>query len=151
MAKQQLKLNPALKQLKILVGDWDMELSEASFLPDPKSKVHGPSSFEFIEKGAFLVMYQGDKGVPQARWLISRDDSTDFYKVLYFDARGVSRVYEMSFKNGEWKMWRNSPRFSQRFKGVISKDHNTITAEWEKSDDGKSWEHDFNVKYTRVK
>jgi len=140
--------NAALERLKIFVGDWDMEISRASFLPDSQTKIHGPVSFSWIEHGAFLVMYQGEK-VPQATWLIGRDESTDSYKVLYFDARGVSRIYEMTFKNGVWKMWRNAPKFSQRFKAVISKDHNTITAEWEKSNDGKKWEHDFNVKYTR--
>ena len=126
-----------------------MEISRASFLPDPQTKIHGPASFKWIEHGAFLVMYQGEKAVPQATWLIGRDESTDSYKVLYFDARGVSRIYEMSFKSGVWKMWRSVPNFSQRFRGVLNKDHNTIIAEWEKSNDGKKWEHDFDVKYTR--
>ena len=95
-------------------------------------------------------MYQGEKEVPQATWLIGRDESTDLFKVLYFDARGVLRIYDMSFKNGEWKMWRNAPGFSQRFNGVLGKSHNTITAKWEKSDDGQKWEHDFYIRYTRV-
>ena len=145
-----LKPNPALGRLQVLVGDWDMELSGASFLPTLQAKVHGPASFKWIENGAFLVMYQGEKNVPQATWLIGRDESTDLFEVLYFDARKVSRIYEMSFKNGEWKMWRNGPGFSQRFKGVLGKNRNTITAEWEKSDDGQKWKHDFYVKYTRI-
>jgi hypothetical protein len=123
----------------------------ASFLPDPQTKIHGLTTFEWVEKGAFLAMYQGDKGTPQATWLIGRDEFTDSYKVLYFDSRGVSRIYEMSFKKGEWKMWRNSPGFSQRFKGVLSKNHKTIQAEWEKSKDGRKWEHDFNIRYTKMK
>jgi hypothetical protein len=147
---QSLKPNPALRRLEVLAGDWDVELSGASFLPDPQAKVHGPASFNWIENGAFLVMYQGEKEVPQATWLIGRDESTDLFKVLYFDGRKVSRIYEMSFKNGEWKMWRDAPGFSQRFKGVLGKNHNTITAEWEKSDDGRKWEHDFYAKYTRI-
>jgi predicted DNA-binding ArsR family transcriptional regulator len=56
----------------------------------------------------------------------------------------------MSLQNSEWKMWRNVPGFSQRFRGILSENHNTITAEWEKSDNGQKWEHDFNVKYTRI-
>ncbi len=80
---------------------------------------------------------------------MSRDESTAPFKVLYFDARRVSRVYEMSFNNGVWKMWRNAPGFSQRFKGVLGKSGNTIVAEWEKSNDGRKWEHDFNVRYTK--
>lgn len=127
-----------------------MELSEASFLPYPKAKVHGPASFNWVENGAFLVMHQGEKDVPQATWLIGRDESSDLYKVLYYDARGVSRIYEMSFNDGVWKMWRNAQGFSQRFKGVLGKSRSSITAEWSKSNDGKKWEHDFNVKYTRM-
>ncbi len=57
----------------------------------------------------------------------------------------------MSFSGNLWKLWRHSPGFSQRFEGRISKDGNTITAEWEKSNDGRTWEHDFDVTYTRMK
>ena len=73
------------------------------------------------------------------------------YTVLYYDAQSVSRIYEMSFSESEWKMWRNSPNFSQRYEGQISKDGNTIAARWEKSSDGTTWEHDFNITYTRIK
>ena len=55
----------------------------------------------------------------------------------------------MSFKDGVWKIWRNSPSFSQRFRGVLDKNNNTITAKWEKSSGGQKWEHDFDVKYER--
>jgi hypothetical protein len=143
------KPNPALSRLVTLVGDWDMELSGASFLPNPQAKMHGPASFNWIENGGFLVMYQGEKADPQATWLISRDESSDLFKVLYFDARRVSRIYEMSFKDSEWKMWRNAPGFHQRFKGVLARNHKTITGVWEKSTDGREWEHDFYVKYTK--
>jgi hypothetical protein len=131
------------------VGDWDVELSGASFLPDPQAKVHVSTSFKWIENGAFLAMYQGEKKVPQAIWLMGRDESTDLFKVLYSDARGVSRIYEMSFENGKWGMSRIAPGFSQRFHGVLSKNHNAIAAEWEKSKDGNKWEHDFYMKYSR--
>ena len=49
--------NPSLKQLEILVGDWNMELSNASFLPNPSDIVKGHASFEWLEDGAFLMMY----------------------------------------------------------------------------------------------
>jgi len=88
---------------------------------------------------------------PEAVWLIGRDESTPDYKVLYFDSRGVSRVYEMSFAGGVWKMWRETPAFRQRYEGNISDDGNTITARWEKSSDGVRWEHDFDITYTRAR
>jgi hypothetical protein len=145
--------NPALNRLEILAGDWEMELSNASFLPSSSDTVTGHISFEWLESGAFLVMYMGNKpsGTPDAVWLISRDESTQNYTVLYYDTRKVSRVYEMSFLDDEWKMWRNSPDFSQRFEGKFSDDRNIITARWEKSTNGSTWEHDFDVKYTKVR
>ena len=48
-------------------------------------------------------------------------------------------------------MWRDSPKFSQRFEGRFSKDKRTITAYWEKSLDGKKWEHDFDLRYTKAR
>jgi hypothetical protein len=139
------EFNPALQQLAVLVGDWEMELSNASFLPNPSDTVKGAVSFDWIENGAFLCMRMGSN----ALWLISRDDAVPDYKVFYYDARKVSRIYEMSFSDRVWKMWRNSPTFSQRYEGKISNDGHTITAKWEKSDDGNLWEHDFDVTYTR--
>jgi hypothetical protein len=124
--------NPALQQLKILVGDWDMKLSNAAFLPSSSDTITGHVAFEWLEGGAFLVMYMGNKppNNPDAIWLISRDESMQNYTVLYYDTRNVSRIYEMSFSRGIWKMWRNSPDFSQRFEGKFSDDDNIITAQW---------------------
>lgn len=145
--------NPALKDLEILAGDWDMELSNASFLPAPSDTVMGHASFEWLEGGAYLVMYMGSKppGTPDAIWLIGRDESRPNYTVLYYDTRKVSRAYEMSFSKGTWKIWRNSPGFSQRFEGKLSEDGTIIRAHWEKSTDGSTWEHDFDVRYTKVR
>lgn len=144
--------NPALKDLEVLVGNWKMELSNASFLPRSSDTVTGFVSFEWLEDGAFLVMYMGNRppSTPDAIWLIGRDESTHHYLVLYYDTRKVSRVYEMSFSDDTWKMWRNSLGFSQRFEGKFSNDGNIITAHWEKSSDGATWEHDFDVTYTKV-
>jgi hypothetical protein len=144
--------NPALQDLEILVGDWKMELANASFLPSSSETMTGHASFEWLEQGAFLVMYMGSQpmGTPDAIWLINRDASTPNYVVLYYDNRKVSRVYEMSFLDGTWKMWRNSPDFSQRFEGKVSDDGNTITAHWEKSSNGSIWENDFNITYRKV-
>jgi len=137
----------------MLVGKWVMEISNASFLPDRLTVTRGGVSFEWFDSGEFLIMRQGRKGVGPnyATWLIGRDESVSDYAVLYIDDRRVSRVYEMSFGKGGWKIWRNSPKFSQRFEGKISTDKKTITAYWEQSVDGKNWTRDFDLKYTRRK
>jgi hypothetical protein len=141
--------NPALKDLERLVGDWDMELFGASFLPDPEARVRGSAAFKWMLGGALLVMSQG-AGTPTATWAIGRDESSEDYVVLYFDNRGVSRVYEMSFSERVWRMWRDNPGFSQRFEGTVSEDGRTIDAAWQKSVDGVEWEHDFNLTYTKA-
>jgi hypothetical protein len=152
-AHKQSIQNPALKPLEVLAGDWVMELSNASFLPNPSDKLEGYVSFKWLEKGGFLVMRQGDKlaGPPTASWIIGRDDSQQNYTILYYDSRGVSRKYEMSFRDGIWKIWRESLGFWQRFEGKVNKGGNSISAYWEKSKDGKTWEHDFDISYTRMK
>ena len=145
--------NPALKPLEGLVGEWEMELSNASFLPRSSEPVKGPPvSFSWGEHGAFLMMRMGDKapGPPQALWLIHRDEAAPNYTVLYYDARSVSRVYEMSWQDQVWKMWREAPGFWQRYEGRVSQNGKTITARWEKSSDGTMWEHDFDVTYMKV-
>ena len=144
--------NPALRELEFLVGEWDMELSEAAFLPSMSDTVKGRVSFRWVEDGAFLQMQQREKiaGPPMSVWNIGRDETSGRYAVLYYDGRGVSRIYEMSLENGTWKMWRDAPGFAQRYEAAISSDHNTMHARWEKNVDGSTWLLDFKMTYTRI-
>ena len=88
---------------------------------------------------------------PTATWIIGRDDSSETYTALYYDSRGVSRVYQMSFSEDVWTLWREAPGFWQRFSGTLSDDGSSIRGAWEKSPEGSSWEHDFDMVYTRIK
>ena len=80
---------------------------------------------------------------------IGHDDSVGTCCMLASDERGVSRLLQMSLEGGVWKMWRDSPGFSQRVTGTISSDGNTITWHGELSYDGSNWEQDLDVTYTR--
>ncbi len=144
--------NPALAKLAFLVGNWDMALSDASFLSDPEQVVHGYLGCAWIEGGAALAMHQGSEPStpPSAKWIIGRDDASPDYSVLYSDARGVSRIYAMTFTAGTWRLWRDNANFSQRFQATVSDDRHSIVGHWEKASDGKGWEHDFKVTYTRL-
>jgi hypothetical protein len=147
---EAMTTNPALDELKFLPGDWDMDLSEASFLPDPDARLQGAVTFDWIEQGAALAMHMGGVGTPVAIWIIGRDDAEPGYQVLYADGRGVSRVYQMSFGAGVWRMWRDTPEFSQRFDAEVNAGQTEIDGSWRKSvDGGLTWEHDFRVRYTR--
>jgi hypothetical protein len=135
------KTNPALERLSVLEGEWNIEMSSMSFHPDPSAVVRGRVFFEWLEGGIFLIQRQEPPGpeVPRGTWIIGPDDTAGTYCVLHYDSRGVSRVYQMSLNDGVWKVWRDFPGFSQRFTGTFSEDGNTITAHWEKSNDGSTW------------
>lgn len=61
----------------------------------------------------------------------------------------------MSFADGIWKLWRDSPDFSpfdfaQRFTGTFADGDRRIDARWEIAEDGETWETDFDLTYTKV-
>ncbi len=140
--------NPALKDLDVMVGEWNM-LGNHPMIPNP---VKGHSSFGWLEDGAFFYWRPSylQPGPPSGIAIIGRDDSEGNYSMLYFDERGVARIYEMSFKGKTWKLWRISPGFSQRMSGKMSDDLNTIDLHGEKSSDGVHWEQDLDLTFTRV-
>jgi hypothetical protein len=143
--------NPALANLQPLVGHWRMEIHNASFLPDVDARVTGSIDIDWIENGSALCLRQGDwENPPAAVWIIGRDESEAGYLALYADGRGVSRIYRMSLDGAVWRMWRDTPEFSQRFEARVEPDAGAIRGRWEKStDDGATWEHDFNIDYIR--
>lgn len=144
--------NPSLSELAFLIGDWDMALSRAAFLPDQDAEVHGRVEVRAIEEGGLLAMRQvvERSGPPAATWVIGRDEALAGYTALYTDNRGVSRVYEMTVAGAEWRMWRNNPEFSQRFDATVSSERDEIVGEWQKRSSAGDWEHDFDVRYTRL-
>lgn len=111
----------------------------------------GSVEIDWIEDGSVLRIRQGDpEHPPAAVWIIGRDASETEYSVLYADDRGVSRVYRMNFKHARWLMWREKPEFSQRFNAEMDSDARMIRGRWEKfTDQGTTWEHDFNIDYLR--
>ena len=140
----QLPPNPALKDLEALIGEWEVEVPQ---FPGQR----GQAVFEWLEGGSFLRFHaDAPDPAPSATLIISRDDVSEDYTIFHYDSRGVSRVYQMSFGAGIWKMWRQAPGFSQRFSGTLSGDGNSIRGRWEKSPDGSRWEHDFDLVYTKL-
>lgn len=144
--------NVALDQLTSLIGEWDLEITSMSFREDPSAVERGHSSFAWLEGGAFLVQHSeiSASDFPRSVAVIGADDEAATYRMLYYDSRGVSRIYRMTFSGGIWTIWRDAPGFSQRFHGMFSEDGKVITARWEKSHDGSHWEHDFALTYKKA-
>ena len=136
--------NTPIKRLEPFIGEWGLPGS-------------GRTVFEWMPGGQFLVQRWEvpDPAVPDGIAIIGFDPSRGTYLQHYFDSRGVARVYEMGFGDGVWTLRRESADFSpldfsQRFTGTFSDDGKTIAGRWESSSDGSSWEHDFDLTYTRV-
>jgi len=140
-----------LKALDVFVGQWNLA---TSFAPDPAEAPRASTTFEWLSGGRSSSSV-GRSSIPTRQTGIaiigwSSDEAALLHH--YFDSRGVSRVYEMTFSDRTWTLQRfaTAPDFSQRFTGTFSEDANTITGRWESSADGTNWTHDFDLTYTRV-
>lgn len=160
----------ALERLGVFAGEWALE---ASFPGDTPAAAQQPagapragggtgsgasSVFEWTLGGQFLVQRTEARlaGAPDSLAIVTLDPGTETYTQHYFDSRGTARLYAMSFAAGTWQLLRDSPDFSpldfrQRFTGTFSEDGDTIRGTWEKSFDGSTWEHDFDLTYRRVR
>jgi hypothetical protein len=145
----------SLEALRPFVGEWSLV---ASFKDLPPADAGARVGFEWLPGERFLIE-RWEVPVPEAPdgiAIIGADPEREGdYLQHYFDARGVARVYKMSFRDGVWKLWRDEPDFSpldfaQRYTGTFSDDGKTIVGAWEISHDGKTWEHDFDLTYTRA-
>ncbi|WP_436761431.1 hypothetical protein [Streptosporangium sp. V21-05] len=149
--------HPALARLDVLVGRWTVQ---------PKVDGVGSAWTEFAwqEGGAFLRQYTDADPIPPTTpdpWrdhapfptttVIGLDDAAGEFTTLYADARGVYRVYRMTFADDVWTMWRDAPGFNQRFTGTLSADGDTVDGRWEMSENGVTWNLDFELTYTRVR
>jgi len=151
----QSAASPELAPLEPLVGQWTIE---AVFPNLPPTDARGRVVFEWMTGGQFLLQ-RWEVPVPEAPdglAIIGLDGSGPAYLQHYFDSRGVARVYAMSFDDRVWKLSRTTADFSpldflQRFTGTFSDDGRTIEGSWEICHDGSTWEHDFDIVYTRVR
>ena len=143
-----------LERLEVLIGEWSMEVS----LPGaPPGDIGARLSFEWMPGRQFVVQ-RWQVPVPEAPdglAILGFNEPRDTFLQHYFDSRGVARVYEMSFGDGEWKLWRDAEDFSpldfsQRYTGRFTDDGQTIEGAWEIAHDGTTWEHDFGLTYRRL-
>lgn len=141
--------NPALEPLNALVGEWSTTGSHPMM---PNVSLKGHATFEWIEGGAYLKINSeiDHPEFPTGMAIIGSDNDSEQMQVLYFDERKISRIYNFSIEGNVWKWWRNDPKFSQRFTVEISEDGNTMISKGEMCRDGKNWEGDLDLTYTRV-
>jgi hypothetical protein len=133
-----------LNQLDVLLGDWVTE-SKAY------SEGRGFTTVAPTEDGKFLRIESRaeDDRFPLSTQLVGSDESRDECTALYYDSRGVHRVYGMSVADGVWRMWRDAPGLNQRYVGTIKDGGQRIEGRWEMSEDGERWHVDFDLTYRK--
>ena len=148
--------NSAIRLLEPFIGEWTLE-ADIPNLPPADPDLRAVTTFEWMPGEQFLVQRWEvpHPAAPDGIAIIGFDPGRETYLQHYFDSRGVARLYEMSFSDGVWSLRRQTPDFSpldfrQRFEGRFSDDGATIAGRWEISSDGSSWEHDFDLTYTRA-
>jgi hypothetical protein len=141
-----------LARLEPFVGEWRIEAPTFA-LPRELADA-ARTTFEWTLGGAFLLQ-QMSFPVPEAPdgLTLIGPDSGDGYTQHYFDSRGIARVYAMTFDGRDWILERHAPDFSelsfhQRWQGTLEGD--SIHGRWETSPDGREWELDFELVYTRL-
>lgn len=136
-----------LDRLNAFIGEWRLE---ASFAEQP-----GRAVFEWLLGDRFLIERAEVPGAPDSVAIVGLSDNGEGYTQHYFDSRGLARVYAMTFSDGRWTLLRDAPDFTplafpQRFTGEFSADGRMISGRWERCGDGTSWQHDFDLVYTKV-
>ena len=150
-----------LQPLNRLVGNW---ITEATHPALPGIVVHGTVAIEWLEGQRFLIL-RSCNDHPDFPDSISIIGITDVDRVgeqadespassgrlfmHYFDARGVFRVYQVNIDAEAWKIWRNAPRFSQRFTGSFADNGLTIGGLWQLCEDEAHWNDDLKIIYRR--
>ena len=142
--------NRRLEPLGFLVGEWSTTGSHPML---PGKTLHGRTSFEWAEDGAFLIMRSeiDEPEIPSGIGVIGTDADASECSMLYFDERGVSRRYLVDLRSDRWHWWRDSPGFSQRFTGTLVDGGTRIVGKGELCRDGASWEDDLQLTYTRMR
>jgi hypothetical protein len=137
--------------LDVLVGDWKITMTEAWFLESMDTEIHGSAKFEWIgsDRDAFLQMTSELNGEPAWDYVIGRSDPHDAFTALSHDERGVSRVFQMTFRDGEWTMLREDPDFHQRLVSTVEPDRIVMRAD-ASDDEGQTWRMDLKVYFERV-
>jgi hypothetical protein len=145
---------PALERLAAFVGAWTLE---GSLPAAPGVVARGRAAFEWLAGGRFLIeRWEVERPeFPDGIAIIGLDRDGEAFTQHYFDSRGVARVYAMTVRDGVWTLLRDAPDFSpldfwQRFTGEFSADGRAISGRWETSQDGSTWEHDFDLTYRKL-
>jgi hypothetical protein len=125
-----------------LLGTWESSMQHVA-IPEP---IVGRQLFERVLDGAFVML----------RWTSDHPDVPDAIALLeegkyhYFDVRGLTRLFDLEVDDSGWSMIRRDSDFWQR-STVRFVGSDAMEGAGENShDEGKTWEHDYSISFTRL-
>ena len=138
--------SPEMEALDILVGEWQVTLSDASFELPAEAFEPSPATISWVGEAFVLV----DWPAGESTMGLGRSSANEAYRALYHDQRGVDRLFAMTFADGEWTLLREDPDFHQRWIATVTPDR--IAGRWEASEDeGATWRKDFDLTFERAR
>jgi hypothetical protein len=139
-----------MDELRVLAGEWTMHIA---LQPEHGGPLDGHCTIAWMP-GERLLTVRTEIAPPVPSSLSIIASTAGGYTQHYFDARGVIRLYAMTFRDRVWRLSRTTADFSplefcQRFTAAFDGD-DVIRGAWERSPDGRDWELDFRLTYRRV-
>jgi Protein of unknown function (DUF1579) len=156
--------SPPTRRLGALVGRWR---SEGHVVGDPPVPITGTDTYEWLPGGFFLLHHVdvliGQQQVQAIELIGGYDPATDSYTARAYDDQG--NVTVMGARVDEQGVWRFTgggdvaavarPASADAGGAVrstltVSPDRSGMTARWERSDDGASWQPWMDMTFTRM-
>ncbi|HEV8566709.1 MAG TPA: DUF1579 family protein [Actinoplanes sp.] len=157
--------SPQTQRLGALVGRWR---SEGHIVGDPPVPITGTDIYEWLPGGFFLVHHVdvviGDQQVQAIELIGEYDPTIDAFTARAYDNEGNVTVMQARVdEQGVWTFTGGGdvaavarPDSADAGGAVrstltISPDRDGMTAKWERSDDGASWQPWMDMTFTRMR
>src|SRR5919198_4878959 len=106
--------NKALAALEPLIGEWEYTMYHAWFLESMDTKVKGFTTIERLHDSFVVIRSSNADKKPEDIWVIGYSDPQKKYEMFYYDQRGVSRIFNMTFDGKKLFFWREDKDMHQR-------------------------------------
>jgi hypothetical protein len=139
------------RRLDALVGHWRSEGQTVATRCEPAVRIAGTDTYEWLAGGFFLIhrvdVHMGDDHVEVIEMIGPYDPATRTYPMRSFDHRGnFTTMHASVTDDGVWTFAGDAERATL----MIAPDGRTMTARWERTDDGSGSRHWMDMNFTRI-
>jgi hypothetical protein len=140
--------NPALNSLEFLIGEWRTTGTHPEV---PGETLRGRTAFSWHEGGAFLIMRSEiDQPLfPSGLAILGSDDVAGRFAMIYFDERGISRLYDVAVGDRTVTWRRDDPDFSQSVTITADAGGDRLVSRGRMSRKGGDWVDDLSQVFRR--